>query len=77
MKKLAMKLLILFIISLGLIIGVLYVKRSITHRSEITDNSKVNKWYRITHENSISADGIQSHGLIRIGKENKIGANKL
>lgn len=72
MKKIIKILLIIFTCVLLLIFGAIYFINSITQRPEITDSPKISKWYRITPEGSISADGTQSHGLIKIGKENKV-----
>ena len=39
---------------------------------ELTGTPEVGKWYRITPEGTKSSDGSEWHGLIKVGKENKV-----
>ena len=39
---------------------------------ELTGTPEIGKWYRITPEGTKSSDGSEWHGLIKVGKENKV-----
>ena len=39
---------------------------------ELTGTPEIGKWYRITPEEARSSDGSEWHGLIKVGKENKV-----
>lgn len=55
----------------GIVLGIL--KRTIlVKQPELKGTPEVGKWYRITPEGTQSSDGTEWHGLIRVGKENKL-----
>ena len=76
MKKALKMILMVFLITIVLIVGAIFlISRfigNITNRPEIIQNPKIGEWYRITPDGAISSDGSQWHGLFRKGSENKV-----
>ncbi len=75
-KKSSMKTLLIIcgvivLLTGGIVLSML--KRTILIKQpEIKGTPEVGKWYRITPEGTQSSDGTEWHGLIRVGKENKL-----
>ncbi len=69
---------IIFIVALALLIAavvlaaVILGKTVLVKHPELKGEPEIGKWYRITPEGTRSADGSEWHGLIRIGRENKV-----
>ena len=56
----------------AIIVGVILSKTVFVKHPELKGEPKVGKWYRITPEGTMSSDGSEWHGLIRLGSENKV-----
>ncbi len=69
---------IIFIVALALLIvavvlaAVILGKTVLVKHPELKGEPEIGKWYRITPEGTKSSDGSEWHGLIRIGRENKV-----
>ncbi len=55
----------------GIVLGILK-KTILVKQPELKETPEIGKWYRITPEGTQSSDGSEWHGLIRIGRENKL-----
>jgi len=67
--------LIVIVAIVVLFVGVVLFSLSRTiliKQPELTGTPEVGKWYRITPEGTKSSDGSEWHGLIKVGKENKV-----
>ena len=67
--------LIVIVAIVVLFVGVVLFSLSRTiliKQPELTGMPEVGKWYRITPEGTKSSDGSEWHGLIKVGKENKV-----
>ncbi|MBE6128414.1 MAG: pectin acetylesterase [Erysipelotrichaceae bacterium] len=75
MKK-AMKtvgiILIVVVTIISIVVGVILGKTVFVKHPELNGEPETGKWYRITPEGTISSDGSEWHGLIRVGTENKV-----
>ncbi len=75
MKK-AMKTVSIILIAVVLIaaiaVGMILGKTVLVKHPELKGEPEIGKWYRITPDGTLSSDGSEWHGLIRIGTENKV-----
>ena len=75
MKK-AMKtvgiILVAVVIIAAIAVGVILGKTVFVKHPELKGEPETGKWYRITPDGTISSDGSEWHGLIRVGTENKV-----
>ena len=62
----------IIIVLLGIAVVVLLKNTLFKQYPEIVDNPQISKWYRITPKDAKSSDGSEWHGLLRLGKENKV-----
>ena len=56
----------------AIIVGVILSKTVFVKHPELKGEPEIGKWYRITPEGTMSSDGSEWHGLIRLGSENKV-----
>lgn len=69
---------IIFIVALALLIvavvlaAVILGKTVLVKHPELKGEPEIGKWYRITPAGTKSSDGSEWHGLIRLGRENKV-----
>lgn len=56
----------------AIIVGVILSKTVFVKHPELKGEPEVGKWYRIAPEGTMSSDGSEWHGLIRLGSENKV-----
>ena len=75
-KRFGMKTILVIIAAAAVLIAgavLLILSRTILIKQpELTGTPEVGKWYRITPEEARSSDGSEWHGLIKVGKENKV-----
>lgn len=75
-KRPKMKTILIVIAAIAvLFVGVVLFALSRTiliKQPELTGTPEIGKWYRITPEEARSSDGSEWHGLIKVGKENKV-----
>ncbi len=62
---------VLVLLAGGVVLGILK-KTILVKQPELKGIPEVGKWYRITPEGTQSSDGSEWHGLIKVGKENKL-----
>lgn len=75
-KRFGMKTILVIIATAAVLIAgavLLILSRTILIKQpELTGTPEAGKWYRITPEEARSSDGSEWHGLIKVGKENKV-----
>ncbi len=71
-----MKTILIVIVAIAVLFagGVLFAlsRTILIKQPELTGTPEIGKWYRITPEEAKSSDGSEWHGLIKVGKENKV-----
>lgn len=67
--KIILSILISLVIIFGIIIFLILKNTVLIKRPELKENPEIGKWYRITPEDTISSDGSEWHGLIKLGEE--------
>ncbi len=57
---------------IAVVVGVILGKTVLVKHPELKGEPETGKWYRITPDGTVSSDGSEWHGLIRVGTENKV-----
>lgn len=66
--------LVILAIFIAIAVGIVVVLKLVLNPDfpELTGTPEIGKWYKISPEGTISADGSEWHGLMKLGTENKV-----